>query len=146
MPAPSWVPLSVTRSPRCIAASHTLWLDGYKEAEVTGNLLSRQGARLGGLRQRGQPGRPDAGLHRFDPTGEVDVDAWVKTLRDQGFKMGILTLKHHDGFAPGALSSMVVGVDRPGGMDQPRFWIAAHSSRRPTVRWKSIGCSVSAAK
>lgn len=45
MPAPSWVPLSVTRSPPCIAASHTLWLDGYKEAEVTGNLLSRQGAR-----------------------------------------------------------------------------------------------------
>ena len=58
----------------------------------------------------------------------------------------VLTTKHHDGFAPGALSSMVVGVDRPGGMDQPRFWIAAHSSRSPTVRWKYISLSGSTAK
>ena len=27
-----------------------------------------------------------------------------------------------------------------------RFWMLAHSSRRPTVRWNSIGCSGSAAK
>lgn len=35
---------------------------------------------------------------RFDPTGEVDVDGWMKTLRDSGHRMAILTLKHHDGF------------------------------------------------
>ncbi|MFE6736056.1 alpha-L-fucosidase [Microbacterium sp. NPDC057650] len=35
---------------------------------------------------------------RFDPTGDVDVDGWMKTLRDSGHRMAILTLKHHDGF------------------------------------------------
>ena len=35
---------------------------------------------------------------RFDPTGEVDVDGWMKALRDSGHRMAILTLKHHDGF------------------------------------------------
>lgn len=35
---------------------------------------------------------------RFDPTGEVDVDGWMKTLRDSGHRMAILTVKHHDGF------------------------------------------------
>ncbi|WP_157007470.1 alpha-L-fucosidase [Agromyces laixinhei] len=37
-------------------------------------------------------------LSRFDPTDEIDVDAWVKSLRDSGHRMAILTLKHHDGF------------------------------------------------
>lgn len=37
-------------------------------------------------------------LGRFQPTGELDVDAWVKSLRDSGHRMAILTLKHHDGF------------------------------------------------
>ena len=37
-------------------------------------------------------------LSRFQPTGEIDVDAWVKSLRDSGHRMAILTLKHHDGF------------------------------------------------
>ncbi|AQP47631.1 hypothetical protein BW730_09120 [Tessaracoccus aquimaris] len=47
---------------------------------------------------------------RFNPTGTVDVDAWAKTLRDEGFKMGILTLKHHDGFQlwPSRYSSFTV--------------------------------------
>ena len=37
-------------------------------------------------------------LSRFQPTGEIDVDAWVKSLRDSGHRMAILTVKHHDGF------------------------------------------------
>src|SRR5699024_5616660 len=35
---------------------------------------------------------------RFDPTGEIDVDGWVKTLRDTGHRLAILVVKHHDGF------------------------------------------------
>lgn len=34
----------------------------------------------------------------FNPTGEVDVDSWVRQLRDAGFRYAILTVKHHDGF------------------------------------------------
>ncbi|GAA1825473.1 alpha-L-fucosidase [Agromyces salentinus] len=37
-------------------------------------------------------------LSRFQPTGEIDVDGWVKSLRDSGHRMAILTVKHHDGF------------------------------------------------
>ena len=35
---------------------------------------------------------------RFNPTGKVDPDAWVRQLRDAGFRYAILTVKHHDGF------------------------------------------------
>lgn len=34
---------------------------------------------------------------RFDPT-DFDADSWVKTLRDNGFRYAVLTVKHHDGF------------------------------------------------
>jgi len=33
----------------------------------------------------------------FDPSS-TDVDQWIRTLREAGFKMAILTCKHHDGF------------------------------------------------
>ena len=35
---------------------------------------------------------------RFNPTGNLDPDVWVKTLRDQGYRYVVLTVKHHDGF------------------------------------------------
>ena len=34
----------------------------------------------------------------FNPTGDLNPDTWVKTLRDNGYRTTILVLKHHDGF------------------------------------------------
>ena len=35
--------------------------------------------------------------NRFQPT-DLDTDQWARTLKESGFKMAILTVKHHDGF------------------------------------------------
>ncbi|RIX52501.1 hypothetical protein D3P08_12995 [Paenibacillus nanensis] len=35
--------------------------------------------------------------NRFQPT-ELDTDQWARTLKESGFKLAILTVKHHDGF------------------------------------------------
>ncbi|MFJ7936078.1 alpha-L-fucosidase [Sporosarcina sp. NPDC096371] len=34
----------------------------------------------------------------FNPT-DLDTDQWARSLKDSGFKMAVLTVKHHDGFA-----------------------------------------------
>lgn len=42
-------------------------------------------------------GHGDEDPDLFQPTG-LDTDQWARTLRDSGFKLAILTVKHHDGF------------------------------------------------
>ena len=42
-------------------------------------------------------GYGDESTSLFNPTN-VNTDQWAKTLKDAGFKMMILTCKHHDGF------------------------------------------------
>jgi alpha-L-fucosidase len=42
-------------------------------------------------------GHGDEDPELFQPTG-LDTDQWARTLRDSGFKLAILTVKHHDGF------------------------------------------------
>ena len=42
-------------------------------------------------------GHGDEDPDLFQPTG-LDTDQWARTLRDGGFKLAILTVKHHDGF------------------------------------------------
>lgn len=42
-------------------------------------------------------GERNTDITRFNPT-EIDVEQWVKAFKDAGFKLIILTTKHHDGF------------------------------------------------
>ncbi|MEV1022833.1 alpha-L-fucosidase [Streptomyces sp. NPDC050264] len=42
-------------------------------------------------------GTGDEDPNVFQPTG-LDTDQWARALRDGGFKLAILTAKHHDGF------------------------------------------------
>jgi alpha-L-fucosidase len=42
-------------------------------------------------------GHGDEDPELFQPSG-LDTDQWARTLRDSGFKLAILTVKHHDGF------------------------------------------------
>lgn len=36
--------------------------------------------------------------NKFQPT-DLDTDQWARTLKESGFKMAVITVKHHDGFA-----------------------------------------------
>lgn len=42
-------------------------------------------------------GHGDEDPNLFQPT-QLDTDQWARTLKDAGFKLAILTVKHHDGF------------------------------------------------
>ncbi|MEU1163834.1 alpha-L-fucosidase, partial [Streptomyces sp. NPDC005921] len=42
-------------------------------------------------------GTGDEDPNVFQPTG-IDTDQWARALRDGGFRLAILTVKHHDGF------------------------------------------------
>ncbi|MFE7171620.1 alpha-L-fucosidase [Streptomyces sp. NPDC057616] len=42
-------------------------------------------------------GTGDEDPNVFQPTG-LDIDQWARALRDGGFRLAILTVKHHDGF------------------------------------------------
>lgn len=42
-------------------------------------------------------GQRNTDITKFNPT-EIDVEQWVKVFKDAGFKLIILTTKHHDGF------------------------------------------------
>ena len=50
-------------------------------------------------------------LSGFNPK-ELDCEQWIKTVHEAGFKYGILTAKHHDGFAnwPSKYSEYHVGL------------------------------------
>lgn len=39
----------------------------------------------------------DLDPNKFQPT-DLDTDQWARTLKESGFKMAVITVKHHDGF------------------------------------------------
>lgn len=64
------------------------WQEAERTAFVHFGINTYTGAEWGSGQEN-----PDV----FQPT-DLDTDQWARTLRDNGFRIAILTVKHHDGF------------------------------------------------